>query len=65
MDSKTIFVIALVIAYVVYKFAFQKANAKSFHLGIYSAAGGAVCPRCQLPYSRHLLSPNLLVGKLE
>ncbi|MDX1435717.1 MAG: hypothetical protein R3335_02825 [Anaerolineales bacterium] len=33
--------------------------------GKYSAAGGAVCPRCRLPYSRHILAPNLLAGKLE
>jgi hypothetical protein len=36
-----------------------------FKLGVYSAAGGAVCKRCQLPFSRHFLSPNLLLGKLE
>jgi hypothetical protein len=38
---------------------------KSFKLGAYGAAGGAVCPRCEMPYSRSFLSPNLLVGKLE
>lgn len=36
-----------------------------FKLGAYSAAGGSVCPRCALPYSRHFISPNLIVGKLE
>jgi hypothetical protein len=36
-----------------------------FELGAYGPAGGAVCPRCSLPYSRHLLAPNLLLGKLE
>jgi hypothetical protein len=34
-------------------------------IGEYGAAGGALCPRCGLPYSRHVLSPNLLIGKLE
>jgi hypothetical protein len=34
-------------------------------IGEYGAAGGAVCPRCQLPYSRKFLSPNLVIGKLE
>ncbi len=34
-------------------------------IGEYSSAGGALCPRCGLPYSRHVLSPNLLIGKLE
>lgn len=34
-------------------------------IGEYGTAGGAVCPRCQLPYSRKFLSPNLMVGKLE
>lgn len=38
---------------------------KRFQPGVYGAAGGAVCPRCTLPYSRNLLSPNLLFGKLE
>ncbi len=36
-----------------------------FKLGAYSVAGGSVCPRCALPYSRHFISPNLIVGKLE
>jgi hypothetical protein len=31
----------------------------------YGAAGGAICPRCRRPFSRHILSLNLLVGKLE
>ncbi len=33
--------------------------------GQYGMAGGAVCPRCRLPYSRRLLAPNLFIGKLE
>jgi hypothetical protein len=36
-----------------------------FEAGVYSAVGGAVCTRCKLPFSRHFLSPNLLLGKLE
>jgi len=31
----------------------------------YGIAGGAICPRCHRPFSRHLLSPNMVVGKLE
>ena len=34
-------------------------------IGEYGTAGGAVCPRCQLPYSRHFLGINLGLGKLE
>jgi hypothetical protein len=34
-------------------------------IGEYGAAGGAICARCGLPYSRHFFSPNLLIGKLE
>jgi hypothetical protein len=34
-------------------------------LGEYGWAGGAVCPGCGLPYRRHFLAINLLVGKLE
>ncbi len=37
----------------------------SFRLGEYGSAGGAVCPRCTFPYPRHLLSPNLVLGKME
>jgi len=37
---------------------------KNFMLGKYSPAGGVVCPRCELPFSRSVISPNLLVGKL-
>jgi hypothetical protein len=34
-------------------------------IGEYGAAGGAVCGRCGFPFSRGVLSPNLVVGKLE
>ncbi len=37
---------------------------KDFVLGKYGPAGGAICPRCDLPFSRFFISPNLLVGKL-
>jgi hypothetical protein len=33
--------------------------------GSYGIAGGAVCPNCGAPFPRHLLSPNLIVGKIE
>ena len=36
----------------------------AFRIGEYGPAGGAVCPRCRFPYARHILAPNLLVGKL-
>ena len=32
---------------------------KPFELGKYGAAGGAVCPRCTYPYTRHVFAPNL------
>jgi hypothetical protein len=38
---------------------------KPFELGQYGSAGGGVCSRCEMPYSRHFLSLNLLIGKLE
>ncbi|MFC2063640.1 hypothetical protein ACFLXB_00900 [Chloroflexota bacterium] len=31
----------------------------------YGSAGGAVCTKCERPFERHVMSPNLLVGKLE
>jgi hypothetical protein len=38
---------------------------RRFQPGSYGAAGGAICPRCELPFSRNYFSLNLLVGKLE
>lgn len=40
-------------------------SGRGFRPGEYGVGGGAVCPRCGLPFSRGLMSPNLLVGKLE
>jgi hypothetical protein len=37
---------------------------KDFVLGKYGPAGGVVCPRCGLPFSRSMFSPNLVAGKL-
>jgi len=36
-----------------------------FRLGEYGMSGGAVCSRCGMPFSRHAMSPNLVLGKLE
>jgi hypothetical protein len=38
---------------------------RGYIFGQYGSAGGAICPRCGKPYSRHFLSPNLGAGKLE
>lgn len=43
---------------------FLISNKKNFVLGKYGAAGGVVCPRCALPFSRSIMAPNLLIGKL-
>jgi hypothetical protein len=37
----------------------------AFEIGSYGPAGGAVCPKCQLPFGRHYFSANILVGKVE
>jgi hypothetical protein len=37
----------------------------AFQPGVYGAEGGAVCPRCGLPFPRHFFSMNLLTGKFE
>ena len=39
-------------------------NRDRFELGKYGAAGGAVCTGCKNPFSRSVLAPNLVVGKL-
>lgn len=31
----------------------------------YGLAGGAICPRCDRPFARHLFAPNMITGKLE
>ena len=31
----------------------------------YGALGGAICPRCERPYPRHLWALNMVVGKLD
>jgi hypothetical protein len=36
-----------------------------YRIGEYGTAGGAICKRCGFPFSRHILSPNLVIGKLE
>jgi hypothetical protein len=33
--------------------------------GVYGMAGGAICPRCTFPYSRSVMAPNMVVGKLD
>ncbi len=33
--------------------------------GDYGLAGGAVCPRCGLPFNRHFFALNMILGKLE
>jgi hypothetical protein len=38
---------------------------KGFRSGQYGLAGGAVCRRCKMPFARHMLAPNLILGKLE
>ena len=38
---------------------------RDFKMGEYGPAGGAICPRCGLPFSRRVMAPNLLVGKLS
>ena len=37
---------------------------QEFVVGRYGPAGGTICPRCGLPFSRSVLAPNLVVGKL-
>ena len=31
----------------------------------YGIAGGAICSKCKRPFERHVMSPNLIMGKLE
>ncbi len=38
---------------------------RRFQPGSYGPAGGAICSRCDLPFSRNYFSLNLFVGKLE
>lgn len=38
-------------------------SSRHYKPGVYGSAGGAICPRCNLPLSRHFLAPNLGMGK--
>ena len=61
-------IIGISVLVIIIGFVLQFARGKKgtpFTPGKYGAAGGAVCPKCGLPFSRNFLSPNLLVGKLE
>jgi len=61
-------VTALMIVATVFSSGLVDRKLKDLPLGAerkYGLAGGGICPRCQRPFSRHLLSPNLVVGKLE
>lgn len=31
----------------------------------YGVAGGTICSKCKRPFARHVMAPNMLVGKLE
>jgi hypothetical protein len=31
----------------------------------YGIAGGTICPKCKRPFARHILAPNMFLGKLE
>jgi hypothetical protein len=45
-----------------------KGKGSSLPLGsprTYGMSGGAICPKCKRPFSIHLLSLNLLIGKLD
>lgn len=68
MDTNTILIIIFVVLVVIFRFivpVLRRNDAGVFVPGQYGIAGGAVCSRCKLPYSRKTFSPNLLVGKLE
>ncbi len=41
-----------------------KKKGKPGPIGEYGPAGGAVCPKCGLPFSRNFFSPNMVMGKL-
>jgi hypothetical protein len=42
---------------------FTAVSSRRFKPGVYGSSGGAICPRCRLPMSRHFLAPNLGLGK--
>lgn len=44
---------------------FLKQRSGTIILGQYGSAGGAVCQRCGLPFSRSYFGLNLVIGKLE
>ena len=68
MDTNILLIIAIIVVVVIFRLivpVMRRSDAGSHVPGQYSLAGGAVCSRCDLPYSRKTFSPNLLVDKLE
>jgi hypothetical protein len=45
--------------------AYAAISGRRYKPGVYGYSGGAICPRCNLPMSRHFLAPNLGSKKLE
>ena len=68
MDTNTLLIVVFIVLVVIFRFVFpvlRQKDADDFIPGVYSFAGGAICPRCTLPYSRKTFSPNLLFGRLD
>ena len=68
METNTLLIIVFVVSVIVFRFivpVIRRSDTGSFMPRQYDVSGGAVCPRCELPYSRKTLSPNHLFGKLE
>ena len=42
---------------------FTAVSSRKYKPGVYGSSGGAICPRCNLPLSRHFLAPNLGIAK--
>jgi len=58
-------VVVLMVTAGVLSILMTRRKPQTYRIGEYGPAGGAVCGRCGIPFSRHFISPNLLVGKLE
>jgi hypothetical protein len=59
-----VIIVLLVVAFRVVSHLVTRDKAKSGKGG-YGIYGGAVCPRCGRPFSRHWWAPNLIAGKLD
>lgn len=58
-------VVALILGFRLVSYLVTRNKATEQKKYVYGMYGGAICPRCGRPFSRHWWAPNLIAGKLD